>query len=81
MAKVSGTFNLHGIVKPVTLTMLFNGGYTGMPMDPGSRVGFSGFGTFKRSDFGIAAGIPQPGSKMGVGDEIAVQIEAELKGK
>ena len=36
-------------------------------MDPsGSRVGFSAHGTLKRSDFGIAFGIPAPGTTMGV---------------
>jgi polyisoprenoid-binding protein YceI len=37
-------------------------------------------GTFKRSDFGITYGIPEPGSKMGVSDAVDFSIEAEFTG-
>ena len=37
-------------------------------------------GTLKRSDFGIAFGIPQPGSTMGVSDAVEFSIEAEFSG-
>jgi polyisoprenoid-binding protein YceI len=49
-------------------------------MDPHARAGFSAHGTFKRSEFGIAFGVPAPGSQFGVGDEIEVTIETELSG-
>jgi polyisoprenoid-binding protein YceI len=58
----------------------FNGGYAGHPMDPHARIGFSAHGVFKRSDFGISAGIPALGTTMGVGDEVNVTIEAEFSG-
>jgi polyisoprenoid-binding protein YceI len=79
-ARVTGDLTLNGVTKPVTMAMRFNGGYRGHPMDPNARVGFSGEGALKRSDFGIAAGIPAPGSKMGVSDLVTFSIEAELTG-
>jgi polyisoprenoid-binding protein YceI len=79
-AKVTGDFTLHGVTKPVVLDVTFNGGYAGHPMDPQARAGFSATGTFKRSDFGIAYGVPAPGTTMGVGDEVAVEIETEFSG-
>ena len=79
-AKVTGDFTLHGVTKPVVLEAVFNGGYAGHPMDPQARIGFSAKGTFKRSDFGIAYGVPAPGTTMGVGDAVAVEIETEFSG-
>nr|WP_295107281.1 YceI family protein [uncultured Caulobacter sp.] len=78
--KVTGDLTLHGVTKPVTLDVTYNGGYAGHPMDPHARVGFSAKGTFKRSDFGMAYGVPAPGTTMGVGDEVQVTIEAEFSG-
>jgi polyisoprenoid-binding protein YceI len=43
-------------------------------------VGFSAHGSFKRSDFGIAYGVPAPGTTVGVGDLIDFSIEAEFTG-
>jgi len=81
-AKVTGDLTLHGVTKPVTLDATFNGGFPAGGMDPaGARIGFSAKGTFKRSDFGIAFGIPAPGTTMGVGDEIEVTIESEFTKK
>ncbi|MFO1015164.1 MAG: YceI family protein [Caulobacteraceae bacterium] len=78
-AKVTGDLTLHGVTKPVTLDVTFNGGYAAMAMDPGgSRIGFSARGMIKRSDFGLAAGIPAPGTNMGVSDNIEVIIETEF---
>ena len=78
--KVTGDLTLHGVTKPVTLDVTYNGGYAGHPMDPHARIGFSAKGTFKRSDFGIAFGVPAPGTTMGVGDEVQIAIEAEFSG-
>jgi polyisoprenoid-binding protein YceI len=79
-AEVTGDLKLRGVIKPVTLQVTFNGGYAGHVYEPNARIGFSARGTFKRSDFGISYGIPEPGSNMGVSDEIAVTIEAEFTG-
>ncbi|MGE3302055.1 MAG: YceI family protein [Hyphomonadaceae bacterium] len=79
-ARVTGDFTLRGVTKPVVLDVTFNGGYAGHPMDPHARIGFSAKGVFKRSDFGMAYGVPAPGSTMGVGDDVNVAIEAEMNG-
>ena len=79
--EIAGTLSLHGVTRPILLTATYNGGYPGMPkMDPQGRIGFSAHGSFKRSDFGIAYGVPAPGTTMGVGDSIDFSIEAEFTG-
>jgi polyisoprenoid-binding protein YceI len=79
-ARITGDFTLHGVTKPVVLEARFNGGYAGHPKDPHARIGFSAHGTLKRSDFGIAYGIPAPGTKVGVSDAVQVIVETELNG-
>jgi len=79
-ARITGDFTLHGVTKPITLNATFNGGYRGHQMDPHARIGFSADGKFKRSDFGVAYGVPAPGTTLGVGDEVEVMIEAEFSG-
>jgi polyisoprenoid-binding protein YceI len=78
--RITGDLTLHGVTKPVVLNGTYNGGYAGHPMDPHARVGFSATGTFKRSDFAIAYGIPAPGTTMGVGDAVNMVIETEFSG-
>lgn len=77
-ADVTGDLTLRGVTKPVTLNVTFNGGYAGHPLDAGARIGFSAEGRLMRSDFGMTAGIPAPGTTMGVGDAVDVLIEAEF---
>jgi polyisoprenoid-binding protein YceI len=80
-ARVTGDFTLHGVTKPVVLEVTYNGGYPPNSFDPGgARVGFSAHGVFKRSAFGMGAGIPAPGSTMGVSDDVEVAIETEFSG-
>ena len=77
-AKVTVDLDLHGVTKPVTLDVTYNG-FMHLDMGmPGDHVGFSAYGTLKRSDFGVKEGIPQPGSTMGVGDVVEIIIEAEF---
>lgn len=78
--RITGDLGLHGVTLPVTLDATFNGGYAGHPMDPHARIGFSAHGSLKRSQFGIAYGVPAPGTTMGVGDDVDVTIEAEFSG-
>ncbi len=78
-ANVMGDLSLNGITKPVTFSATYNGGWGHMPMDTmGARAGFSLQATIKRSDFEIDFGIPEPGSDMGVGDEVQIFIETEM---
>jgi polyisoprenoid-binding protein YceI len=81
-AKVTGNFTLHGVTKPVTLDVTYNGGYPPNSMDPGgARVGFSAHGVIKRSAFGMGYGVPAKGSTFGVGDDVEVMIETEFSSK
>lgn len=77
---IDGELDLHGFKQPVALEATYNGGYAGFSMDPHARIGFSAHGSLKRSQFGVAYGIPQPGSTMGVGDDVQIIIEAEFSG-
>ena len=79
-ADVDGRLTLLGVTRPVTLSVRFNGGYAGHPMDPNARIGFSATGQLARSDFGFTIGIPPAGSTMGVGDTVGFRIEAEFTG-
>lgn len=78
-AKIIGDFTLHGVTKPLTLNATYNGGYERHEYDPdNSRIGFSATGSLKRSEYGIANGIPAPGSDFGVGDEVDIILEVEF---
>ena len=79
-ADISGDLTLLGVTRPVTFNAVFNGGWSGILMDPHSRIGFSAAGSLKRSDFGMDYGIPAPGTAMGVSDEVEFLIEAEFSG-
>jgi polyisoprenoid-binding protein YceI len=79
-ARITGDLTLRGATQPVTLDATFNGGYAGHPYDPNARVGFSARGSLKRSAFGVSEGIPAPGTTMGVGDDVTIEIETEFNG-
>jgi polyisoprenoid-binding protein YceI len=55
--KVSGNLTLKGVTKPVVLDVVL-GGTTTNPMSKKDVVGFKITGSIKRSDFGVAAGMP-----------------------
>jgi len=78
--RLHGTLTLHGVTKPIVLEARYNGGYASHPMEPRARIGFSASGSFKRSDFGVNYGIPDPGTTMGIGDEVQVILEIEFTG-
>ncbi|MGE0044839.1 MAG: YceI family protein [Hyphomonadaceae bacterium] len=79
-ARITGDFTFRGVTAPVTLEARFNGGYAGHPLDPNARIGFSARGTLNRSAFGLAEGIPAPGTTMGVSDAVEFIIESEFSG-
>lgn len=58
-AKITGNLTLNGITKPVVLDAEFSGaGKTPAMMGGKETVGFHATSTIKRSDFGVAHGIP-----------------------
>ncbi|NEX92484.1 YceI family protein [Caulobacter sp. 17J65-9] len=71
-AKVTGDLTLRGVTKPVSVDVQFNQAGTN-PLDKRYSLGFAGEARIKRSDFGITTYIPA------VGDEVTLEIEAELK--
>lgn len=78
--RINGELTMRGVTRPMVLDAKFNGGYRGHPMDPNARIGFSATGVLKRSEFGVSYGIPAPGTKMGVSDEVNVIVETEFSG-
>lgn len=71
---VTGDLTLHGVTKPVTLDVTFNGVGSGMiPLQ--TRTGFSALTTIKRSDFGVSKYVPL------IGDEVTLSIEVEFEKK
>ena len=69
--KLTGDLTLHGVTKPVTLDVTFNGAGNN-PFANVPQLGFSAKGSIKRSDFGIAQYLPA------IGDEVSIMIESEL---
>ena len=78
--RIHGDLTLRGVTRPMTLDARFNGGYAGHAFEKNARVGFSAQGKLKRSQFGVSSGIPEPGSIMGVSDEVEVIVETEFTG-
>lgn len=74
LASVTGTLDLHGVQKPVTLTVTrFH--CADHPMTKARACGADATGTLKRSDFGLGLYAPM------VGDEVtlAIEVEAHIK--
>lgn len=73
---VSGDLTLHGVTKPVTLDVTFDGAGHGItPL--GTRLGFSGSTQIKRSDFGVNSVILNQFTS----DEVDVIFEVEFEKK
>ena len=72
---VSGDLEIHGVTRPVELTVEFNG----VTPDPwgGTRAGFSATTEINRRDFGIDLRIPLVGGGIAVGEEIKIQLEIQ----
>ena len=68
-AQITGNFTLHGVTKPITIQARFIGAGN-HPMTKAPAIGFEGRSVIKRSDFGIANGVPF------VSDEVNLTITA-----
>jgi polyisoprenoid-binding protein YceI len=79
-ARIEGELTLHGVTQPLALEATYNGGYAGHPYEPQARIGFSATGALERSAFGVDAGIPAPGSNIGVSDRVDIVLEVEFNG-
>ena len=71
-ATVTGNLTLNGVTKPVTLDVDFHGAGTN-PYNKKASIGFEAEGKIRRSDFGIAYGIPM------VSDEVELEIHAAFE--
>jgi len=73
-AKIAGNLTLNGVTRPVTLDATFSGAGK-MPAQMGGKetVGFHATTTIKRSQFGVAYGIPM------VSDEVRLDITAAFE--
>jgi polyisoprenoid-binding protein YceI len=78
--RIHGDVSINGVTKPIVLEARYNGGYGSHPLEPRARIGFSAQGSLRRSDFGVSAGLPAPGTTFGVGDAVEIVLEAEFSG-
>lgn len=69
---VSGDLTFHGKTQPVTFDVTFNGVGPGL-LGLGTRMGFSGVGKIKRSDFGLKVPF--------AGDDVDLMFEVEFMKK
>ena len=69
--KVTGDLTLHGVTRPVSLDVTFNGGADNL-LTGRYTLGFDATGSIERSDFGIDNLVPA------VGDEVTLEIHAEF---
>lgn len=71
---LTGNLTLHGVTKPVTVTMLYRG-TTANPNANGAPVaGIQITGTIKRSDFAVGDGFPAPM----ISDEVVIKADGEF---
>jgi polyisoprenoid-binding protein YceI len=68
---LTGDLTFHGVTKPVALDVVFNGAGPGL-LGAGTRIGFSGTGSIKRSDFGVTA------ARQFAGDDVDLVFEVEF---
>jgi polyisoprenoid-binding protein YceI len=72
---VDGELTLHGITRPVPLTVEL----TGFGPDPygGTRAGFSATAKINRKDFGIDTELPLDGGGVVIGDTVQISLDIE----
>lgn len=69
-----GDLTLHGVTRPVTLQVKFNGAGVN-PLSHAYTVGFDATGVIKRGDFGVTKYLPM------VGDDVTLMISAAFERK
>ncbi len=69
--RVMGDLTMHGVTKPVTLDVTFNGGAKN-PLTQAETLGFSATTVIKRSEFGLGEWLPA------VGNDVTLTISAEF---
>ncbi len=74
--QVTGDLTMHGVTKPVTLTVTFLGS-TKDPFSGNEKLGFDVAGTLNRQDFGIKWNKTLDSGGVLVGDEVKVQVAVE----
>jgi polyisoprenoid-binding protein YceI len=72
---VTGNVSLHGVTRPETFTVSFEG--AGKDPWGNDKVGFSGNGSLKRSDYGLTYNAALETGGVLIGDEVKVFIEIE----
>jgi polyisoprenoid-binding protein YceI len=72
---LTGDLTIHGVTRPVDLTLEFNG----VSPDPwgGTRAGFSAQSEISRKDFGIEFNMPLDGGGVVIGDKVQITLEVE----
>jgi polyisoprenoid-binding protein YceI len=77
--RITGDLTLHGVTRPVTFDVTYNGSWRQHPMGPPiSGVGFSARTTIQRSQFGVTTLLPSAGPASGVSDDVVIEVEAEF---
>jgi polyisoprenoid-binding protein YceI len=71
--KLKGTITMHGVTKPITLDVVYNGKVLN-PMTKKYSIGFTITGKLNRNDFGIG----KDPSSVTVGDEVEVKANVEF---
>jgi polyisoprenoid-binding protein YceI len=72
--RLTGALTFHGVTRPVTLDLVFNGVGPGL-LGVGKRIGFSGSGRIRRSDFGVTS------VRQFAGDDVDLLFEVEFTRK
>lgn len=73
---VTGDLTLHGVTRPVTLTVTRNGSIEDDGRG-GKRIGFSAKGQINRTDFGIAWNAQNKVGQKKLSDEVGLDIQIE----
>lgn len=71
-AQVTGDLTLHGVTKPVTLAVRFNGAGVN-PLDKKYTVGFRATGIIRRGEFGMTTYVPL------IGDEVELTLSGAFE--